>query len=220
MAAPSEYYVGIVDFFAILLPGAIAVAIIGPRVMGLSTDIPLWLPQDKSADWAAFLVASYFAGHLIFLLGSYLDGPYDALRKARRAKGNEAAYGHASALRKRYLGAVEDQAVNTFQWSRSLLIAHCPDAAADVHRLEADSKFFRSLLVVSLLTAVTLASLHNVSAAVGACIVAVPCFIRYYERRLKSTTQAYIHIITLHAAGRLGKSAQDDTPAAPRIPAQ
>ena len=34
-------------------------------------------------------------------------------------------------------------------------------------------------------------------------LLILPCFARYYERRLKSTTQAYIHVITMHRLGML-----------------
>jgi len=43
----------------------------------------------------------------------------------------------------------------------------------------------------------------KILAAVLALGLVVPCFARYYERRLKSTTQAYIHIVTLHRLGQL-----------------
>jgi hypothetical protein len=45
-----------------------------------------------------------------------------------------------------------------------------------------------------------------VEAAV-ALVLMLPCFARYYERRLKSTTQAYIHVVALHRIGRLVKTA-------------
>jgi hypothetical protein len=87
------------------------------------------------------------------------------------------------------------------------LMAACPAAADDVHRLEADSKFFRSLLIVSALASAVFASGGHTVEATAALVLMLPCFARYYERRLKSTTQAYIHVVALHRIGRLVKAA-------------
>jgi hypothetical protein len=38
--------------------------------------------------------------------------------------------------------------------------------------------------------------------------ILVPRFMRYYERRLKSTSQAYMYMITLHRHGKLKAPAQ------------
>ena len=81
------------------------------------------------------------------------------------------------------------------------LLTTCPAAAQDVHRLEADSKFFRSLLVVTTLVAIVLFMEGRLVEGAIAVALVVPCFARYYERRLKSTTQAYIHLVTLHRMG-------------------
>src|SRR3954463_12233747 len=68
------------DFFSILLPGALLtyllMADMGPVVLGSRYH------QLTGAEaWAAFLFASYLFGHLIFLLGSWLDEFYDWARR-------------------------------------------------------------------------------------------------------------------------------------------
>lgn len=200
---PSEFYVGVLDFFAILLPGAIATAILLPRYGDLIVG-PLGIALTSDASkWVAFLVCAYFAGHLIFLLGSYIDYLYNSLREKLSPYDNESAFQCAMKIRDSLVNESERKALNTFQWSRSVLISVCPAAAEDVHRLEADSKFFRSLLVVCALAAIAFfVSHHWMEGSIAFALVA-PCFARYYERRLKSTTQAYIHIVTLHRLGKL-----------------
>lgn len=206
---PSEFYVGILDFFAILLPGAIATAILAPRYGDLIVGALIADLKNDTSKWAAFLICAYFTGHLIFLLGSYIDSLYNALRQRLNPYDNESAFQCATRIRDFLVNESERNALNTFQWSRSVLISICPAAAEDVHRLEADSKFFRSLLVVCTLAAVVFyVNGRLVEGSVALTLVA-PCFARYYERRLKSTTQAYIHVITLH---RLGKLLVSDTP--------
>lgn len=200
---PSEFYVGVLDFFAILLPGAIATAILVPRYGDLIVGSLIPALTDDASKWVAFLICAYFAGHLIFLLGSYIDYLYNFLRERLNPYDNESAFQCATRIRNSLVDAVEQKALNTFQWSRSVLISVCPTAAEDVHRLEADSKFFRSLIIVCVLAAVAFFVSRRWVEGFIALALVVPCFARYYERRLKSTTQAYIHVVALHRLGKL-----------------
>jgi len=208
MSKPNEFYVGILDFFAILLPGAIATAIFAPRFGHLVLGPLITNPTTEAGKWAMFLTLSYFLGHLIFLVGSYIDYLYNTLRERLNPYGNESAYQCATRIRNSLIDEGERNAMNTFQWARSVLIAKCPVAAEDVHRLEADSKFFRSLLVVCALSSIVLFLSSKVPEGIVALALVPPCFARYYERRLKSTTQAYVHIITLHRLGSLSTVAK------------
>jgi hypothetical protein len=210
MSKPNEFYVGILDFFAILLPGAIATAILQPRVGHLVLGPLIAVPATDAGNWAMFLTFAYFLGHLIFLVGSYIDHLYNTLRQRLNPYGNESAYQCATRVRDSLIDEGERKALNTYQWARSVLIAKCPSAAEDVHRLEADSKFFRSLLVVCALSAIVFFASGMTRGGIVALALVPPCFIRYYERRLKSTTQAYVHIITLHRLGNLSTGRSPD----------
>lgn len=200
---PSEFYVGVLDFFAILLPGAIAVAIMAPRYSGNIVGELIVDLSGESSRWAAFLVCAYFAGHLVFLIGSYVDRVYNIIREKFTPYDNESAYQCAKRIRDSFIGEADRKALNPYQWSRSVLMTIAPVAAEDVHRLEADSKFFRSLLVVCAFAALEFFWDGHVRAATVALALMIPCFARYYERRLKSTTQAYIHIVALQGIGKL-----------------
>ena len=203
MPKPSELFVGILDFFAVLLPGAILTGIIAPNLAPLIFGPLVPMPTSELGVWSVFLATSYFLGHFTFFLGSYIDPVYNRIRKWRNPYNNTSAYHSATLVRNEILQAHELQALNTFQWSRSVLLTTCPIAADDVHRLEADSKFFRSILVVCLVAAAIFALKEKYSEAALAVILIFPCFARYYERRLKSTTQAYIHVVTLRRLGKI-----------------
>ena len=207
MDKPSEFYVGVLDLFGVLLPGAVATALLEPRVGDWIFGSLVARPSSEPAKWAAFLVIAYFVGHLIFLLGSYLDPWYNKLRERFDPYDDKSAYQAATSIRDSILTEQERKPLNTFQWARSVLLANCPAAAQDVHRLEADSKFFRSLLVVSALAALLFSMEGRLIEGAIALVLLVPCFARYYERRLKSTTQAYIHVVTLHRMGGLVRNA-------------
>ncbi|MFT3734369.1 MAG: hypothetical protein QM776_05010 [Rhodocyclaceae bacterium] len=206
---PSDFYVGVLEFFAILLPGAIATAILAQPLSPLILGKIIAAPTSEAAGWGIFLVFAWFAGHLIFLAGAGIDRLYNAVRQRFHPYDQGCAFDCALSLRNSLIDESEQRALNTFQWSRSVLIATCPAAADDVHRLEADSKFFRSLMVVCLISAITFAAGRNFTEAAVALVLIAPCFARYYERRLKSITQAYLHVITLHRLGLLKKVEPD-----------
>jgi len=208
MPKPSEFFVGVLDFFAILLPGAIATAILTPRIGKFVLGPLITAPTSDAETWAIFLVFAFFLGHLIFLIGSYIDRLYNVLRERLSPYGNERAYQCATHLRDMFIDPSERKALNTFQWSRGVLMAKCPAAAEDVHRLEADSKFFRSVFVVCLLGAIAFFTIGEFVEGVISLLLTLPCFARYYERRLKSTTQAYLHVITVYRLGLLGAKDQ------------
>lgn len=201
---PGDFYVGIISFFSILVPGAVAAALLEP-LLGVSILGPVIpVPANEAGRWAAFLVASYFLGHLIFLCGAYIDPLYDRIRTKRNPYNNESAYQCATKIRLEMLRGDENKAVSTFQWSRAILTALFPAAAGHVHELEADSKFFRSLLIVLALAGAILLRRGLLIEGAIALLLIGPCFGRYYERRLKSTTQAYVYVIALHRLGKLG----------------
>jgi len=204
MAKPGDFYVGVLSFFAVILPGMIGVAIFEP-VLGpyLRESILPLRNDDIAARWTLFVVVSYFVGHIIFMAGAYIDPLYNWIRKRRDPYDERSPYRYASLIKQSLLDPDESGALNTFQWGRALLTALHAGAAADVHLLEAESKFFRSLLVVFAIGAATFAARQRWVEMAACVLLIIPCAMRYYERRLKSTTQTYIYVVALHRAGKL-----------------
>ena len=169
---PQKFFIGLTDFFSILLPGAL---LSGVLLYEMSTPNHLGckLPEVIVAGgWVAFFLASYLFGHLLFLLGSWLDTFYDWVRNytlnaqirllARHGKllpwitraliwlvfkdERNIAVERAKAIKHMALRPLQaEQSVNTFQWCKALLNIESPASLAVVQRFEADSKFFRSL---------------------------------------------------------------------------
>ena len=80
---PGDFFVGIVDFFSILLPGAFLAVTV--RVfehdkwlckLAEALKSPTYNTNEK---WVAFALASYVLGHLVFHGSAWLDYTYDAL---------------------------------------------------------------------------------------------------------------------------------------------
>ncbi len=231
---PSDFMIGLINFLSILLPGAIAVTLAFFASPGLRTLYDS-LPQHDAFAWTAFFAAAYFAGHLIFLIGSWLDPFYDAVRRRRHPipgegpdepatldplldfvfkrrlpwmkNGGKKLFANSfcvvDELRHSVMSESEIGATNSFQWCRALLIQHCPPAQKDIEVHEADQKFFRSLVVLALAVAIGSAIAFNWLLSGVALLAAIASFIRFYNRRLKTVTLAYMHVLTLYRSGEL-----------------
>ena len=77
---PQIFFIGLMDFFSILPPGALLACLlmgeVGPVVLG-----DRYVQLVGAQAWAAFLFASHLFGHLVFLLGSWVDDFYDWPRR-------------------------------------------------------------------------------------------------------------------------------------------
>lgn len=145
---PSDLFVGIVDFFAVLLPGAVLTFALQLAEVGfIKSQIDGRSPQTK---WIVFVLASYLLGHFVFLIGAtFLDDLYDATYAKRRYSGNEARL--LEKVKSISRESFPDAAgiVNNFKWTRAFVKLKKPELAVDIDSFEAHSKFFRSMTVVS-----------------------------------------------------------------------
>jgi len=149
-----KLFVGLMDFFSILLPGALMTYLamdkwgFGTAVLGARYE-----RLTETEAWAVFLFASYLFGHLVFMAGSWLDEFYDWARRhtlntqitlvayhgrlipplgrilvwlAFKDDRNQAVSRAAKikATTLRRLNAAD--AINTFQWSKALLNLESP----------------------------------------------------------------------------------------------
>lgn len=171
---PQKLFIGLIDFFSVLLPGAV-LAYLGKDWAAAQLGAK-GFPLDSPENGAVFLVASYLLGHLAFILGSKLDDwLYEPVRSAtaagsiaRLAKGErprcrcfqwlagllfgkepDVAVTRARYIKEAILRKLSaEKAINTYQWSKARLSKENPSGLAAVERFEADSKFFRSFAVV------------------------------------------------------------------------
>ena len=236
---PQKFFIGLMDFFSILLPGALLTFLL--KVEAAHSGWAEKLPQlDGVKGWVAFLATSYVLGHFAFLLSSWLDQFYDWLRGrtqneqirrlVRRGKPirwwirllvwlvfkqeRNLAVRRVGKIKTLYLSSLQAaNTINNFQWCKSLLTVESPESLAVVQRFEADSKFFRCFVIV-LLVLVGLAWHQHRSrwAIVGGALL-VPAMWRYMEQRFKSTNQAYWSVINL--AQKANVTLEKDAPVDP-----
>ncbi|MGY2134444.1 NUDIX domain-containing protein [Hymenobacter sp. HD11105] len=224
---PQKFFIGLLDFFSVLLPGALLTFLVmndlGPLLLG--KDYGLFAGEQ---GWIAFFFSSYLLGHFVFLLGSLLfDDVYDQLRQAtdhkqreNLANGKKAAPGVAVLLAKLFFSKQTDQTVqqvvkiknqylsslgssetvNAFQWCKTRLTFDHPQALATVHGFEAHSKFFRSLLIVLCVLLIQGMVQGQPTRVLASVPLMAMAFWRFVDQRSKAVTQAYWYIIS--AEGR------------------
>jgi len=159
---PAEFFIGIVDLFAVLLPGSLATAALLQLLLThldrcyiYTRSILILIPDGQFWPyWLAFALFSYLLGHFIFLIGSVsLDNFYDATYRAFKRGEDRALQSHAKELLLTApLNLSTDEIDSTLQWSTTFLRLRAPIQAMEIDRLEADSKFFRSLTILLLFT--------------------------------------------------------------------
>ena len=236
---PQKFFIGLMDFFSILLPGALLTYLlmdeVGPVVLGYEK----YQAITGAEGVAVFVITSYLLGHLVFLLGAWwLDELYDWLSGyrlntqivllARRGKllprfariliwlvfkrERNLAVDRAGKIKEQTLKNLDAKmAINTFQWSKAMLNIENAASLAVVQRFEADSKFFRSFAIVLFLLAVTL-PLHRKWSLESLGVMSALFLLalwRYMEQRYKATNQAYWSVIAF--TGQSGKLVLDKT---------
>ena len=136
---PVDFFVGLVDFFAILLPGAILTFWVYVCLKCTWRDLADVLPTEGEKKWvtlAAFAVVAYIVGHLLYAIGSLcLDPLYDWW------KDNYPPEEWNELKRK----AAKEQ--SDFKMMETYLRVWSAGATAEMERLEADQKFFRGVIL-------------------------------------------------------------------------
>lgn len=194
---PSDFLIGVGEFIGILLPGTVVVYVAAPKLLALAETYSFY-SLTGSAAWVAFAITAYFSGHLVFLLGSFLDQPYDWIRQRFLPREKDKAYQNATAIAIELLG---DRfcATNTYKFATALLALHHETAYTEVRQLEADSKFFRSLVVLwAGMFMVNLWTTDFRLALVCIALAAMCCW-RYVERRWKANQRAFQYVVVINA---------------------
>src|SRR5436190_196070 len=98
----------------------------------------------------SFEPQKFFIGLMDFF-GKLLAWPWRAMIWLVFKGERNLAVGRATKLRKQALSKLQAKdSINSFQWCKALLAKEGPESLTVVQRFEADSKFFRSFVVVLL----------------------------------------------------------------------
>lgn len=218
---PTDLFIGVIDFFAVLVPGVVAVIVV-------AWTVNFQMPEKQEIFFlSSILVAGFVLGHILHGLGSFLDilvydplfKPLDekesahGLRIRSYFRANDKLYRASKSLitfpvRDGFVGGGKDLGaqmgelpVGVYQWTRAWLRIHSPEATAELDRLEADSKLFRSLSVIALAILICFPLLP--AGASGylplAFLIMVICLWRYCDLRQKMVRACYLHFLLLRS---------------------
>lgn len=178
---PGDLFIGVIDLFAVLVPGVIAVALI---VWAKGWPLP-----EGFVPVVGLLAMAWIVGHVLYGFGSWLDIlVYDPLFRPR-GKHPKSEHGwiwryvhkndevYLLAMQMTGVTVVEkthsvdrDPPGGMYQWARTWLDSNGPEATAALDRLEADSKLFRSLTVL-LIASLAVPLFNSICrTAAGGCI--------------------------------------------------
>lgn len=186
----------LLDILSILLPGALLLAILSKFYMLREAFLYLFPSLDDSMNLAIYLGIAYMLGHFVFLLGSLLDGwIYENVQKVFWPDHTLPAY--VIQLKNEKTGFDNRNALNAFKWSCAWLMANKPEMYRTVERHIAESKFFRSNVIVLFIAVVVFVFIKsNTLLGTISLLLMMLSLVRYLTQRHKSIDTAYQFVIT------------------------
>lgn len=230
---PSKFFIGLIDFFSILLPGALFTYVIKDRFFSFVHITKRPFDFDVTEHSVIFLFVSYLLGHFIFLIGAkFLDDfLYEKISAAQFSKQvelillekrlsnklmrwladhffkvySDRSLKKVSRIKTHYLSPLDaSETINVFQWSKTRLNLKHQSALMEVQQHEANSKFFRSLIVVFCFLIPWSLWFHRWDLSLSILPLLILASWRYIEQRMKAVRLAYWYIISIEAANPNG----------------
>jgi hypothetical protein len=202
--SPSDFFIGLIDFFSVLLPGAILCWTYSAGINLLMNNV---LDFEQTTFTAVFLIASYIAGHFIYSLGSLFDEyVYEYFRKLFY-KNRDGAYTEANAIKNEIvsgkLNPGANTAINLYKWAKGVIEIIEPPLITPIHKFEADQKFFRSFAIVAVINACYFGVTKDLPIMGFWILVFLLSLYRYINRRFKGTRQAFETILVMRSLGKV-----------------
>ncbi len=223
---PGEFFITIVDFFAVLLPGAILIFLsldwIKWNVLGVITPNI----RGKAQGWAAFILSSFLLGHFLHLPGAGIDSIYDKtyrIYQGKRLERHRARLLENSQvkLRENWDNYAPEEETDKLRWATAVIRVKNSNAASDLDHKEAESKFFRGVTIVLLILLIYLLyvsisfkkrkqvfkSKLSMMASLVICMSLLGIsFWRYCDRRWKRTLSIYEYYVATEKFSNVGSS--------------
>jgi hypothetical protein len=111
--------------------------------------------------------------------------------------------GDQNALKEKFVEDKNIEVINTFQWSKRILTLHNQDALAEVNRLEADQKFFRSLTIASIMPGLWLLGEGKIWLSLLLIMISIFSFRQYCVYRYKTNDLAFNFLIAMENASEI-----------------
>jgi hypothetical protein len=194
---PADFFIGVMEFFAILLPGAILTYLLFPFSAAVVAPV-LPIPSEQVERWILFVILAYMLGHSLHHVGSLLDKAYDwvYVSNYKRRDGDDPVLEQVKTQVANQV-AYADKLPSKFSWAQSYVRVNSDSAASELERSGADSKFFRSLTLVLLIAAVIAVAQSASWLGVGLFVAALFAFWRFCSRRWVTSQLTYEYFLIL-----------------------
>jgi len=164
---PSDFFLGPIDLFAVLVPGALGCFLI----RDLAASYVFGATQPTGIErWIALALGSYILGHLLLALGFLVTLPYSTSASRDLRLFDPKLFESATKLMVETIGA--ESGVNPYWWAYAVVRLQSPIGSADVERADVGVKFFRSLVILLILALIRFALARSWMAA-GLCTVLI-----------------------------------------------
>lgn len=194
--SPNNFYIGIIDLFAIFLPGSLVALTLYYYKHAQAEAFLRTSGQSDFFSGFVLLFASYLFGHIISQASAYLDKYlYDKVKD--KLYKNQTLLNQVKKVRTDvYHNTPEDMnLVSTYEWAELKLQKELPQVVQEAERYIADSKFFRSLLLILFVLGFILLFNKNYSLSVSCFLIAAFSLIRYFHKRQKAVKTLYKGIV-------------------------
>jgi hypothetical protein len=187
---------GILDLLTILVPGGLLLMVLLRASRGDWTLNVVNLHNTQEWIIAAIAIATaYIIGHFIYFFASFLDDfIYEKVARVYWHDHKKLVY-YVLKFKTLKTGISDRKVMNALKWSCARLMSKQPAIYEEVERVMAESKLFRSLIVVFLFSAFLLSNLNTMKPGYF-FVLAFLSLIRYLMQRQKSLETAYHGIIT------------------------
>jgi len=190
MPKPGDFFLGLYEFFSILVPGALLLV----SMTILSSKQVFAVDLSTVSNWADFLLLSYLVGHFLQVPADVIDKQiYNRLYvKSWKRRKPDRLLDYATNLVKQ---TGRDSYGNIYDWAYATVRVSSDEATLEIDRLQADSKLFRSVAIVFLI--ITLMELSNESYfyAVLLFLLSLLSLFRYAYLRWKAVCFLYRYFI-------------------------
>lgn len=206
MYKPSDFFVGVMDFFSVLLPGAVLAFLCRGLAEKYIFVPPLEKLNGSAEHWVAFVFAAYLLGQFTFLISAtFMDTLYDHtyLRYVRRKR--DEAFTQAKALQ-----GENGKIAGVLKWANVYVRTHNAAMGEQLDQLEATSKFFRSITVVLAILVMVQSIWGAGSLAIACAVLVVLSFWRFANQRWKFTQLTYLTFIQMNTLTAPASSAKAD----------
>jgi mannose-6-phosphate isomerase-like protein (cupin superfamily) len=224
---PSDFFIGVIDFFAVLLPGALLTFFLQAHWCQAFFGAGKVLPElhTSTEKVLVFIVVTYILGNITFLLASLVMDRYiydRFLRKIFVKKTADLPFLTATAIKEKYLQShsllnnllmqnklseknkkwlealTRKEVVNTYKWIKHFILIKQPEALIEIKKLEADSKFFRCLVIVFIFMAIVSFAYLQIVIGFFFLLFSLLSVYRFGDLRFKSTQCAYEFLVTYY----------------------